>query len=308
MSQVAPIDKLSMPLGILLAVIILHERPTMVNWAGILLIAGGAYLATWPRPKAGNRFPVLPAAEVSTAPTSTAPSNSNAQMTEPHTDATQMKGCPFTAEPPRMMRKIGSQPCVSLCSSFGNWSFIRFSGFGLWICPMRLFLTADLHYNHPKSRPLADELIDRMNASGGDVLIVIGDTAVFDGTALEECLSRFRFDGPRLFVAGNHELWTNSSDSYGVFTEDLPRRVRALGWRWLESEPFVAGDIAIVGTVGWYDYSFASSELGIRAVLCRQGFTRSRRAVAFDGSCPKPPLTSPRTPAMSSHGGTMGNS
>jgi transporter family protein len=48
-SQVAPIDKLSMPLGILLAVIILGERPTLLNWAGILLIAGGAYLATWPR-------------------------------------------------------------------------------------------------------------------------------------------------------------------------------------------------------------------------------------------------------------------
>src|SRR4051794_8564254 len=48
-SQVAPIDKLSMPLGILLAVIVLHERPTLINWAGIALIAGGAYLATWPR-------------------------------------------------------------------------------------------------------------------------------------------------------------------------------------------------------------------------------------------------------------------
>ena len=48
-SQVAPIDKLSMPLGILLAVIFLKERPTMVNWLGILLIAGGAYLATLPR-------------------------------------------------------------------------------------------------------------------------------------------------------------------------------------------------------------------------------------------------------------------
>ncbi len=49
-SQVAPIDKLSMPLGILLAVLILHERPTLINWIGIFLIAGGAYLATWPRP------------------------------------------------------------------------------------------------------------------------------------------------------------------------------------------------------------------------------------------------------------------
>jgi transporter family protein len=46
-SQVSPIDKLSMPLGILLAVLILGDRPSLVNWVGILLIAGGAYLATW---------------------------------------------------------------------------------------------------------------------------------------------------------------------------------------------------------------------------------------------------------------------
>jgi transporter family protein len=51
-SLVAPIDKLSMPLGILLAVLILHERPTLINWVGIFLISGGAYLATWPRPRA----------------------------------------------------------------------------------------------------------------------------------------------------------------------------------------------------------------------------------------------------------------
>jgi transporter family protein len=49
-SQVAPIDKLSMPLGVLLAVLLLHERPTVTNWVGILMIAAGAYLAARPRP------------------------------------------------------------------------------------------------------------------------------------------------------------------------------------------------------------------------------------------------------------------
>jgi transporter family protein len=48
-SKVAPIDKLSMPLGILLAVLFLRERPTPINWLGIALITGGAYLATLPR-------------------------------------------------------------------------------------------------------------------------------------------------------------------------------------------------------------------------------------------------------------------
>lgn len=47
-SKVAPIDKLSMPLAILLAVLLLGEQPTRVNWIGIALIAGGAYLAAMP--------------------------------------------------------------------------------------------------------------------------------------------------------------------------------------------------------------------------------------------------------------------
>src|SRR4051794_3299777 len=110
---------------------------------------------------------------------------------------------------------------------------------------MRLLVTADLHYNHPKSRGLAEDLIDQMNSAGGDVLLVVGDTAAFDGDALEQALGRFRFAGPKLFVAGNHELWTRGPDSYHLHHELLPQRVRQLGWHWLESEPFIAGDCAI---------------------------------------------------------------
>src|SRR4051794_12229110 len=106
---------------------------------------------------------------------------------------------------------------------------------------MRLWVTADLHYNHGRSTALADEVIDRMNAAArdGDVLLVAGDTAAFDGDALERCLSRFQFTGPKLFVAGNHELWTRRPDSYAIFKEQLPKRVRALDWQWLQDEPFV---------------------------------------------------------------------
>ena len=71
---------------------------------------------------------------------------------------------------------------------------------------MRLLITADLHYNHPKSKAVAEDLIDRINGETFDVLVVIGDTAVADGDALETCLSRFTFTGPKLIVAGNHEL------------------------------------------------------------------------------------------------------
>jgi len=43
-SKVGPIDKLSMPLSIVLAVILLNERPSGINWAGIGLMAVGAYM------------------------------------------------------------------------------------------------------------------------------------------------------------------------------------------------------------------------------------------------------------------------
>src|SRR6478672_11534542 len=128
---------------------------------------------------------------------------------------------------------------------------------------MRLIITADLHYNHARSKTLADELIDQINRGGGDVLLLVGDTAVSDGDGIEQCLSRFRFSGPKLFVAGNHELWTAGPDSYQLYHEVLPRRIRELGWHWLESEPFVTRDLAIVGSIGWYDYSFAQESLGI---------------------------------------------
>jgi len=50
-SQVAPIDKLSMPLAVLLAVLLLGDRPTGWNWLGVALIAIGGYFAALPRPQ-----------------------------------------------------------------------------------------------------------------------------------------------------------------------------------------------------------------------------------------------------------------
>lgn len=48
-SQVAPVDKMSVPIAVILAFLILGERPSWVNWAGVGLIAVGAYLAATPR-------------------------------------------------------------------------------------------------------------------------------------------------------------------------------------------------------------------------------------------------------------------
>jgi predicted MPP superfamily phosphohydrolase len=105
---------------------------------------------------------------------------------------------------------------------------------------MQLLVTADLHYNHARSRPLAEDLIREMNTAGGDVLLVVGDTAATHGDALEKCLSLFQFPGPKLFLPGNHELWTLGLDSFTLLKKELPRRCQALGWHWLMDKPFVA--------------------------------------------------------------------
>lgn len=128
---------------------------------------------------------------------------------------------------------------------------------------MNLLVTADLHWNHAKSRESAVSLIEEINAAiTVDVVLVVGDVGVADGDSIEECLSGFTFPGPKLFVPGNHELWTKRKD-VDLLGEELPRRIATLGWHWLPGAPFVRDDVAIVGALGWYDYAFAASALEI---------------------------------------------
>ena len=48
-SKTYPIDKLSLALAVVFAVIFLGERPSWLNWGGIALMVFGAYLVTRPK-------------------------------------------------------------------------------------------------------------------------------------------------------------------------------------------------------------------------------------------------------------------
>lgn len=48
-SQTYPLDKLSVGIGVVLALIFFHERPSAWNWSGIVVMLVGAYLVTLPR-------------------------------------------------------------------------------------------------------------------------------------------------------------------------------------------------------------------------------------------------------------------
>jgi transporter family protein len=46
---VAPVDKLSLVLVAVFAVLFLHERPAVREWAGILMVAAGVLVLAWKR-------------------------------------------------------------------------------------------------------------------------------------------------------------------------------------------------------------------------------------------------------------------
>jgi hypothetical protein len=131
-----------------------------------------------------------------------------------------------------------------------------------------LLVTSDLHFDHGRSGHLALEAAREISELGRrgefDALLVVGDTATSAGENLERGLERLEFEGPRLMTLGNHELWSREGvDTLELYERTLPERVRRVGWRLLDETPVWLGDVAVVGNVGWYDYSFIPEYLGI---------------------------------------------
>ena len=48
-SKVAPVDKLSLVLVAVFAVLFLHERPSGREWLGILMVGAGVLVLAWKR-------------------------------------------------------------------------------------------------------------------------------------------------------------------------------------------------------------------------------------------------------------------
>jgi predicted phosphohydrolase len=136
---------------------------------------------------------------------------------------------------------------------------------------MRLLITADLHYDIPRSRPGVEDLARRAIAQGGDAIVLLGDSAGADIDEFRRCLDRFAaFEGRRLVVPGNHCLWVPmppdaqpADASLERYETTLPAAATDCGFEWLDDGPVVVGDVALVGSIGWYDYSFRDESLGV---------------------------------------------
>ena len=130
-----------------------------------------------------------------------------------------------------------------------------------------MLITADLHYDIARSRRPTEGLARRVCAQQADALVLVGDTAGADLSVLQACLGLFKeFTGRKLLVLGNHCLWCrgreNSLDRYERL---VPQAAAEAGFGVLDHRPAVLGRVGLVGSVGWYDYSFRDESLAIPA-------------------------------------------
>jgi predicted phosphohydrolase len=130
---------------------------------------------------------------------------------------------------------------------------------------MRIIVTSDLHYDVARSREPTEAVAREICQLGGDALMVLGDSASQSLTILNDVLRLFEsFPGARMAVAGNHELWTaGGADSLYRYEMELAEACRRNGFHFLDAEPKRLNGVAFVGNVGWYDFSFRPSVMGI---------------------------------------------
>jgi len=136
---------------------------------------------------------------------------------------------------------------------------------------MRILITADLHYDIERSRAPTRRLAREVITTGGDALVLVGDTAGADLAPFRKCLELFAdFPGLKLLVPGNHCLWCREGEtSLDRYEKLLPELASEAGFSVLDHEPVVLGQAGLVGSIGWYDYSFREESLGIPPAFYR---------------------------------------
>ena len=131
---------------------------------------------------------------------------------------------------------------------------------------MEFYIASDLHYGVNKRGNTNTEALARhVCENPTDALIIAGDIGS-DPETLAMCLSLFEgFEGRKLAVPGNHDVWTKgwqTSDSWTIHETLMPDLLEAHGFAPLHLDPVILDEVAFVGSMGWYDYTFRD-EIGI---------------------------------------------
>ncbi len=133
---------------------------------------------------------------------------------------------------------------------------------------MRIACTADLHWGsrHSLGDQMTRQLALDLHQNPPDLFLLAGDIGTEDHFAT--CLSLFAdLPCPKALVPGNHDVWVRADDPRGdsekLFSQRLPHLSREHGFHYLDHGPlWLPGqDLAIVGTMNWYDYSWSQAAL-----------------------------------------------
>lgn len=130
---------------------------------------------------------------------------------------------------------------------------------------MKIGLISDLHTDATEAnRAIVSHIINAVREANLDVFVLAGDITP-KLSEFYEVLGEFAnadLTCKMLFVPGNHDIWvgkkTNmtSEQKCGVISEIC----RDHGFHSLHDNTYVDNEIGICGTIGWYDYTFASDE------------------------------------------------
>jgi 3',5'-cyclic AMP phosphodiesterase CpdA len=131
---------------------------------------------------------------------------------------------------------------------------------------LRLAITADLHWGHSPAGDEATRLLRHFLAQEQpDVLVLAGDVGTGDN--FRGCLALFAgLPCRKALVPGNHDLWVmpddDRGDSLALYRDLLPALCAAEGFHYLDAGPLIVrDDLALAGSVNWYDYSWSLEKL-----------------------------------------------
>lgn len=134
--------------------------------------------------------------------------------------------------------------------------------------PLRIAVTADLHWGarHPAGNEATRAVAADLYHDPPDLFLLAGDVGAGDDFA--NCLRLFdKLPCRKALVPGNHDVWVRPDDERGdslaVYREYLPHIAAEYGFHYLDAEPLVVADsgVAVVGSMNWYDYSWAIDRL-----------------------------------------------
>lgn len=119
---------------------------------------------------------------------------------------------------------------------------------------MKILCLSDLHLDHNERRlqtKLVQTLADFINQTGVDIFLVAGDVAGTTRVGVNYLLNlQEKITAKILAVPGNHDCWTNTDSSWNEYNLFAKQSFSLI------NNPYVTGNIAIIGDLGWYDYAY----------------------------------------------------